>query len=491
MRHGVNTKGAGLPDAATASNLNGSLPTHTPKESRMSIDMVADLGELRGRLGGALFAPGDPGWDEARAPWQRGTDQHPAAVAFPESEDDVLAIVRAASEVGLRVAPQATGHNAAPLGRLDDTILVKTGAMRGVRIDGARRRARVRAGALWQDVTARAAEHGLAGLAGSSPNVGVVGYSLGGGLSWLARRHGLQANRVTAVELVTADGERVRTDHQHDPELFWALRGGGGSFGIVTALEFDLVPVREVYAGALVWDWRHAGHVLLRFSEWAQYATDLITTSARILQLPAIPEVPEPLRDRRVVMIDGAYLGDSQDGAKALEPLRALRPELDTFAAMPAAALQRLHGDPEAPTAFVSEHRMLSALPRDGVEAFVETAGPGSGSSLLVAELRQLGGALGRRPEHHGALPRLDGAFLMYAGGLALDDEMALTNLVHARRLAMALEPWENGRRYRNFEEHPADAGAFHDDDTHARLREVKTQMDPRSLIHANHPIEA
>jgi hypothetical protein len=134
---------------------------------------------------------------------------------------------------------------------------------------------------------------------------------------------------------------------------------------------------------------------------------------------------------------------------------------------------------------------MLSALPRDAVEAFVETAGPGSGSSLLVAELRQLGGALGRRPEHHGALPRLDGAFAMYAGGLALDDEMALTNLVHARRVAMALEPWENGRRYLNFEEHSADAGAFHDDDTQARLREVKSQMDPRSLIHANHPVEA
>ena len=457
----------------------------------MSIDLVADLRDLRGRFGGALLAPGDPGWDDARRPWHLDVDQHPAAVAFPESEDDVIAVVLAASELGLRVAPQATGHNAAPLGRLDDTILLRTGAMRGVRVDPRRRFARVRAGALWQDVTPRAAEHGLVGLAGSSPNVGVVGYSLGGGLSWLARRYGLQANHVTAVELVTAGGEHVRTDHQHDPDLFWALRGGGGSFGIVTALEFDLVALREVYAGALVWDWRHAGPVLLRYSEWARHAPDLVTTSARILQLPALPEVPEPLRDRQVVMIDGAYLGDPEDGDTALEPLRALRPEIDTFATMPAGALQRLHGDPEAPTPFVSEHRMLSALPRDAVEAFVETAGPESGSALLVAELRQLGGALSRRPERHGALPRLEGAFAMYAGGLALHDEMALTSLVHARRLAMAMAPWDHGRRHLNFEEHPADASAFYDDDTRARLREVKIQMDPRSLIHANHSIEA
>jgi FAD/FMN-containing dehydrogenase len=479
-----------LPDITRRGNVVGSSRPRIPKEIPMSIETVADLRSLRGRFAGALLAPGDPGWDAARAPWHLDADQHPAAVAFPESEQDVIVIVNAASELGLRVAPQATGHNAGPLGPLDDTILVKTSAMRGVRVDGVRRRARVRAGALWQDVTPRAAEHGLAGLAGSAPDVGVVGYSLGGGLSWLARRHGLQTNRITAIELVTAAGERVRADREHDPDLFWALCGGGGSFGVVTALEFDLLPVREVYAGALVWDWRHAGAVLLRYSEWAQYATDLISTAARILQLPDMPQVPPPLRGRQVLMIDGAYLGAREDGDEALAPLRALRPELDSFATIPAAALQRLHGDPEAPTPFVSEHRMLTDLPRDAVELFLTTAGPGSGSSLLVAELRQLGGALARRPEHHGALPRLEGAFALYAGGLALDDDMALASLVHASRLASALEPWSDRRRHLNFEEHPTDAAVFYDEDTYARLRTIKAQVDPRSLIHANHSIQ-
>jgi FAD binding domain-containing protein len=456
----------------------------------MSIDLVADLRDLRGRFAGALLAPGDPGWDDARRPWHLDVDQHPAAVAFPESEDDVIAVVLAASELGLRVAPQATGHNAAPLGRLDDTILLRTGAMRGVRVDPRRRFARVRAGALWQDVTPRAAEHGLVGLAGSSPNVGVVGYSLGGGLSWLARRYGLQANHVTAVELVTAGGEHVRTDHQHDPDLFWALRGGGGSFGIVTALEFELVALREVYAGALVWDWRDAGPVLLRYSEWAHHAPDLVTTSARILQLPALPEVPEPLRDRQVVMIDGAYLGDPEDGDTALEPLRALRPEIDTFATMPAGGCsgctvtrrrrRRSSASTGCSPRTPRRRRGVRGDGRPGVglgpaggraTPARRRAEPAPGAPRHAAAPGRRFRDVRRRPR----APRRDGADEPRARAAARDGHGAVGPRPAPPQLRGA----------------PGDASAFYDDDTHARLREVKAQMDPRSLIHANHSIEA
>jgi len=456
----------------------------------MSIETIVDLRALRAHCAGPVLVYGDPGWDDARRAWNLNVDQRPAAVAAPESDRDVVAIVEFAREAGLRVAPQSTGHNAAPLGPLDDAILVKTAAMRGGSLDPERRRARVRAGALWQDVAPRAGDDGLAALAGSSPNVGVVGYSLGGGLSWLARRHGLQANRVTAIELVTADGELVRADDDHEAELFWALRGGGGSFGLVTALEFELLPIRSVYAGALAWDWQKAGVVLLRFSEWAASVPDPITTSARIVQLPAIPELPAPVRGRRLVMIDGAYIGDPADGDAVLEPLRRLRPELDTFAPMPAAALQRLHLDPEAPTPAVSDHRMLAELPRDAVEAFVTAAGPGSGSSMVVAELRQLGGALGRRPERHGALPRLDGAFALIAIGLAANEEMAEASLAQARALTGALERWSSGRRYPNMQEQATDARSFYGEETHRRLQAVRAQVDPAGLFRASHPIE-
>jgi FAD/FMN-containing dehydrogenase len=168
----------------------------------------------------ALVLPHDPEWNEARRAWNLAVDQQPAAVALPESADDVAAVVRWARTRGLRIAPQGTGHAAGAMGSLAHTVLVKTERMRGVEIDAERRVARVEAGVLWEEVGEAAAEHGLAALAGSSPDVGVVGYTLGGGISWLGRRYGLAANNVVAVELVNADGEHVRADADHEPELF-------------------------------------------------------------------------------------------------------------------------------------------------------------------------------------------------------------------------------------------------------------------------------
>jgi FAD/FMN-containing dehydrogenase len=210
---------------------------------------AAELHALGSHLELVVIAPGDPTWDEAREAWNLAVDQNPVAVAFPESASHVAALVDFARYHGLRVAPQGTGLPVGAIDSLDDALLVKTERMRDVSIDPVTRTARVGAGALWMDVTAAASEHGLAALAGSSPDVGVVGYTLGGGLSWMARRHGLAASSVTAVELVTADGRLVRADADRHPDLFWALRGGSGSFGIVTALEFELYPVAEVYAG--------------------------------------------------------------------------------------------------------------------------------------------------------------------------------------------------------------------------------------------------
>jgi FAD/FMN-containing dehydrogenase len=207
--------------------------------------------QLRGVIDGEVVTPGDAAWDEARRAWNLTVDQQPTAVAIPESVADVRQIVDFAREEGLRVAPQGTGHGAAALGSLEETILVKLHRLRGVEIDPERRSARVEAGVIWVEVVEAAAEHGLAALSGSSPDVGVVGYTLGGGLSWLARKHGIGANHVTAAELVTADGTLRRVDREHEPDLFWAIRGGGGDFGIVTALEFDLFALTDVYAGVL------------------------------------------------------------------------------------------------------------------------------------------------------------------------------------------------------------------------------------------------
>ena len=452
---------------------------------------AADIGALRRVFVGEVHAPGDSGWDLARRAFQLGADQRPAAVAVPASEDDVVAAVRFAAATGLRVAPQATGHNATPLApALEGALLLKTSRLRGVEIDPRGLRARARGGTLWGEVVPQAAAHGLAALHGSSPTVGVAGYSLGGGLSWLARRHGLQANNLTAVELVTAGGEFVRADDEHEAELFWALRGGGGNFGVVTALEFRLYPVRETYAGRLAWDWRYAEPVLSRWSDWAAGAPDGVTTAARILQLPPSPQLPEELRGRQLVMIDGAILDDREAAEALLRPLRTLKPEVDTFTTVPASTLARLHLDPEEPIPAVSGHRLLAGLPPEGVKAFVEAAGPGSGSTLLLAELRQLGGALARTPEHHGALSRLDAGFGMFAAAIAPDPEAACAGTAGVAGLERALGPWSSPRRYANMTEQPAEAGALYDPATLQRLEQLKGRVDPAGLILANHAIE-
>ncbi|MDX6691182.1 MAG: hypothetical protein QOG15_2639 [Solirubrobacteraceae bacterium] len=450
---------------------------------------IADPRELSARIAGTVFTPADDGWDGARMAWNVSVDQRPAAVVCPVDEDDVATTIAYARENGLRIAPQGTGHNAAPLGPLDGTILLRTSEMRGVEIDPQRRIARVRAGDVWDDVMGPAAAHGLTALAGSSPDVGIVGYSLGGGIGWLARKYGMATNSITAVELVTADGTRVRADRDHEPDLFWALRGGGGNFGVVTALEFALYPVTEVYGGALVWDWHESERVLARWTEWAATAPDEISTSARIMQLPPLPEIPEPIRGRQIVMIDGAYTGDIAGAEAALAPLRELHPEIDMFAPMPTPALVRLHGDPETPVPVASGHTMVGQLDAAGVAAFVGAVGPDSGSSLLFGELRQLGGALGRDGEEHGALAKLDAQYAVFGVGIAPTPEVAAAVAADARAMTGAVEPWSTGSRYLNFSETPTDTRTAYEAASFARLQAVAEQVDPHRVLHANHQL--
>src|SRR4051812_17893936 len=289
--------------------------------------------ELREQLTGDCVTPEDPTWDEARLAWNLAVDQRPAAVALPETVEDIVEVVRYARANGLRVAGQSTGHNAHPLAEgLEHTVLVKTHRMRAVSIDADARVARAEAGALWMDVTYPAGEYGLAPLAGSSPDVGVTGYTLGGGVSWLGRKYGLATNSVIGIELVTAEGEVVRASSVENPDLFWALRGGGGSFGIVTAIEMRLYPVRELYAGWLIFPMERADEVLNAWRDWVDTVPDEVTSVGRLLQVPPLPDIPEPLRGRRLVVVEAAMIMSEDEAAKLLKPLRRLGPEMDTFA---------------------------------------------------------------------------------------------------------------------------------------------------------------
>jgi FAD/FMN-containing dehydrogenase len=366
-----------------------------------------------------IVLPHDRHWDEARLAWNLAVDQQPAAVALPESARDVGAIVRWARERGLRVAPQGTGHNAHPLGSLAHTVLLKTERMRGVAIDARAQRARVEAGVLWAEVTEAAAEHGLAALAGSSPDVGVVGYTLGGGVSWLSRRYGLAANSVTAIELVNAEGELVRADADQNADLFWALRGGGGSFGVVTALEFALYPITDVHAGVLFFPLERGAEVLRAWRRWVDTVPDEVTSVGRFLQFPPVPALPEHLRGQSFAVIEAVSLLGQDASDELLGPLRELGPQLDPFATIPAHSLDRLHMDPEHPVPGAGDGMVLSDLNDAAIDALVRTAGAGSHSPLLSVELRHAGGALARTVPGGGAVSSVNGRFLLFAVGMA------------------------------------------------------------------------
>ena len=440
--------------------------------------------------GAQLIERGDEQWDAARAAFNLALDQQPAMVARPGNADEVAEVVGYARENGLRVAVQAEGHGAGPLAGVgEDTLLLKTARMTGAEIDAENRRSRVGAAAKWQDVSALASPRGLAGLSGSSAEVGVVGYMLGGGHGWLARKHGLACNSVVGAEVVTADGQLLRADRETEPDLFWALRGGGGSFGVVTALEFELYPVPELYAGMLTWPWERTADVLHAWGEWVSGLPREMSTWARVLQVPPLPDIPEPVRGRQLVVVEAAYLGAEGSGAELLRPLRDLAPELDTFAAVPPAALGYLHMDPEDPVPFATNGQLLDELPPAAIDAIVEAVGPDSGSPLLSLELRLLGGALSEAPPDAGAVSSVDQAFLTLGVGMVMDPGMAPSINAHLDLVSNALEPWDSGIQYGNFVDVPIDTRMCYPPETFDRLQEVKARYDRDDLFRANHPI--
>ena len=444
---------------------------------------------LRAGMAGEVFLPGDPGYDQARRAWALAVDERPAVVVAAGAAADVVLAVRFARAHGMRIAPQGTGHGAGPLESLDGAMLLRTSRMREVRVDAAGRTARAEAGAWWQDVAVPAGRHGLAGLAGSSPNVGVTGYTLGGGIGWLARRYGLAANSVTAAELVTPDGHLVRVGPDHEPELFWAVRGGGGSVGVVTALEMRLYPVRELYAGVLFFPIERSAEVLRAWRAWTDAVPDEVTSIGRVMRFPPLPEVPEPLRGQAFAMVEAACLGDPATGAELIQPLRRLGPQQDSFATIPVTALGQLHMDPAQPTPTRGDGAMLAGFPAAAIDALLQVAGPDADTPLESVEVRHLGGALARPATGGGAQPRIDAGYLMYAVGSTPTPDLATEVLGHAQAVKDALAPWHAGYDYYDLVETPAAASAVLPPASYQRLQKIKETYDPDQVIISAHPV--
>jgi FAD/FMN-containing dehydrogenase len=439
-----------------------------------------------------LVRPGDPRYDEARSSFNLLVDQRPAAVAFPADANEVAIAVAQAHREELRVAPQATGHNQAPLGDMSEMLLLNVSRLQEVRVDPAARSVRVGAGVKWDRVAPRLSAHGLAGLHGSSPDVGIAGYSLGGGMGWLARKHGLQTNAVTAFELVTADGEQLRVDAEHDSELFWALRGGGGNFGVVTAIEFGVVEVDELYAGALFFPIERAAEVLHTWNDARGSFPEEFMSWASLLHFPPIPDVPTFARGRSYAVVMAAHLGSASEGASLLQPLRGLGAERDTFASVPPVVLGDLAMDPLDPVPFESTTAMLDTAPAAAIDALLAAAGPesGRGPTVSMLQLRQMGGALAREAPGAGARATLPGDLCMFALGAVIEPSMGEPVNAALADIDAAVAPYR-GREYLNFVERPALARGFFDEATWARLRAVKAAYDPRDRFRGNHHIPA
>lgn len=454
-----------------------------------TIDTLTAEERLRDLLGDRIVLPGDAAYDTARLAWNRAIDQRPFAVARPETAEDVVAVVRAAAATGLRVAPQATGHGAGALADSDlsRTVLVSLAALRGVTVDAEARTARVLGGSQWNDVLAQAVPHGLTALHGSAGDVGVVGYALSGGVSFFARAHGLAVNAVRAVQLVTADGRLVRASADENPELFWAVRGGSGAFGIVVSLEIDLLPYADLFAGMLLWDASRAPEVVHAWAAWTRTAPTSVSTSLRVMHFPPLPELPPFLSGRSIVVIDGVVLEEDDAAAEVVAPLRALAPEMDTFARIPASELVHLHMDPPEPSPAASAGAMLASFERETVDAWLAAATSTPG--LTFAEVRHVGGAASIRPEGAGAVGSLAGDYLL--GGVAMIPvpEAAPGARAAVHGLIHAMDPWVA----------PSLALTFIDGDVSrelgfgdaaARLRELKAVYDPAGMLAAGHPVD-
>jgi FAD/FMN-containing dehydrogenase len=398
------------------------------------------------------------------------------------SAADVAAAVDFARRHGMTVGVQATGHGA--ISSIAGHLLIVTRELDELTLHPAERWARVGAGVKWGRVIEAAAPHGLAPLNGSSSDVGVVGYTTGGGVGPMARTFGLAADRVRAFEVVTGDGVLRRVTPTQHPDLFFALRGGKGVGGIVTAIEFDLLSLPTFYGGALYFDSADIPAVIERWRYWSVALPEQATTSFVILQLPDGPEFPPFLAGRMSIGVRFLWVGDAADGEKALAPMRSVAPMLfDDVAVKPYTAVDSVHADPVDPMPVIDRGMLLKSLPDAAVERFLALVGPGSDSPQVAVEIRQAGGALGREAEHENAFDHRAAAYSVLTIGIAFDPRVAS----HSATLFDALSDWDTGGVWPNFgPPHDADsARRAYSPATLARLAAVADRYDPDGVLAA------
>jgi len=406
----------------------------------------------------------------------------PDVVVVPHGVDEVIAAVRISNQHGLPITVVGRGHG--PLGPIRGGVAVATTGLAYVTVDAAGRTARVGAGATWNDVLSGVTPFGLAALSGSAPHVGVVGYLLGGGIGPVARTFGFAADHVRSIEVVTADGVLLVADAEHNPDLFWALRGGKGGFGVVTAVVIDLFPLSSIYGGGLYFAAGDAAAVLGAFAEWSPALPTSVTTSVALLRLPPIPELPEPLRGRFVVHLRYAHVGGSDEGTRLLAPMRAVAtPLIDAVAELPYAQIGLVHSDPVNPMPVAEGGVLLSSFDADAAAALLDAVGPEREVPLAAVEVRLLGGALAREATPPNAVGGRDAAYSLHVVGAPVPELLGTVIPAVIRGTFQAIAPWRSGGTQINFVggvNDGAEFGSAWSAETAERLARLRAFYDPQ-----------
>lgn len=450
---------------------------------------AADLDRLRAQLDGALATPGDPSYDALRASWNLTFDQRPAVVVEPADADEVVAALAFARVHGLTVAVQATGHGAAHT--CDGGLLVRTARLREATVDPAARTARIGGGATWVDVLPHTAPHGLAPPLGFNAHVGVVGFTLGGGLGWLSRKHGLAIDHVRALDVVLPDATLVRVTPESEPDLFWALRGGGSNFGVVVAIEFELLEAPALFGGMVLYPGERAAEVVAAYADWIATVPEEVTSSCAILRIPPLPEVPEPLRGRTVAAIGACALGDAATGAELLAPIRALgEPIADMLRPLSPADLGEVAMDPVDPMPANGHAVYVGALTPD-VQALLASMAEGE-RPFAVVELRHLGGAIARNGGTS-ALARPDGELMLHVEALMPPGPAGEATRGALAELAAAMRPHATAHMLPSFlgevETGPDRIAQAYTAADRARIAQLKRRYDPDHRFRFGRPV--
>ena len=456
-------------------------------------NVLESLEDLQVSLEGELFTPQDEGYDAARMGWNVAFQHKPAVVVAARSEEDIVSAVRYAAGAGLGVAVQSTGHGG--ILPADDNMLIITSALDSIQVDASAQTAQVGAGVKWGAVLGAAQEHGLAPLLGSSPTVGVVGYSLGGGFGWLARKHGIAADSLLAIHLVTADGRELVASAHENSDLFWAMRGGGGGFGVVTALEMKLYPVSQVFGGTLLYPVELAGEVLKRYREWTIDLPEEWTTSVKLANFPPVEMLPEFMRGKSFVMVHGCYCGPVVQGEAYLRDWLDWDAHIqNSFQVMPFSEVASISQDPQDPVPATHNGGWLAEFNDEAIQTILKFATPQDGPCpLTITEVRHVGGAVGRVSEGENAYEFRSGQWLLDIVAFVPSPEIHAAVKGHLAAFKGALAPQLADGVYMNFldgeEAHQMTGHAF-GGQKFERLTEIKTRYDPGNLFRFGYRIE-